>query len=99
MQSFLEFKNMVWKLGTLKTRGLPHINLFLYIPIEKNTFDIYLKSLKPFEAAKARRILMASKWAIGANIYSKSIPPFGKTLVQRTSPCFSLPTHPHSVCF
>jgi hypothetical protein len=46
IQSFLEFKNRVWKLGTLKTRGLPHIDLFLYIPIQKRTFDIYLKKLK-----------------------------------------------------
>jgi hypothetical protein len=30
---FLKFENMVWKLGILKTRGLPHINLFLHIPI------------------------------------------------------------------
>jgi hypothetical protein len=33
IQSFLEFRNMVWKLGTLKTRRLLNINLFLYIPI------------------------------------------------------------------
>jgi hypothetical protein len=46
IQSFLEFKNMVWKLGTLKTMGLPNIYLFLYIPIQKGTFDIYLKKLK-----------------------------------------------------
>jgi hypothetical protein len=42
----LEFKNMVWKHGTLKIRGLPHIDLFLYIPIQKGTFDIHLKNLK-----------------------------------------------------
>jgi hypothetical protein len=46
IQSFLEFKNVVWKLGTLKTRGLHNIYLFLYIPIQKGTFDIHLKKLK-----------------------------------------------------
>jgi hypothetical protein len=46
IQSFLEFKNMVSKLGTLKTRGLSHIHLFLYILIQKGTFDIHLKTLK-----------------------------------------------------
>jgi hypothetical protein len=46
IQSFLEFKTVVWKLGTLKTRGLPNIYLFLYIPIKKGTFDIHLKKLK-----------------------------------------------------
>jgi hypothetical protein len=43
IQDFLEFKNMVWKLGTLKTRGLPHIDHFLYISIQKGTYGIHLK--------------------------------------------------------
>jgi hypothetical protein len=46
IQSFLEFKNMVWKLGTLKTMGLPNIYRFLYVPIQKGSFDIHLKKIK-----------------------------------------------------
>jgi hypothetical protein len=61
---------MVWKLRTLKTRGLSQINLFLYIPILKSTFDIHLKKIKPFEGAGARRILMASKRATRAKVSS-----------------------------
>jgi hypothetical protein len=33
IQSFLEYEYRVCKLGTFKTRGLPNINFFLYIPI------------------------------------------------------------------
>jgi hypothetical protein len=49
---------------------MPNIDLFLYTPIQKGTFDIHWKSLKPFEEAKAKRILMASKRAIGAKVSS-----------------------------
>jgi hypothetical protein len=69
IQSFLEFKNVVWKLGTLKTRGYLTYTC-LYIPIQKGTFDIHLKKLKPFEAAKAKRILMAPKRATRAKVSS-----------------------------
>jgi hypothetical protein len=61
---------MVWKLGTHKIRGLPNINLFLYIPIQESNFDIHLKKFKTFEEAKVRRILMASNRATGAKISS-----------------------------
>jgi hypothetical protein len=37
---------MIWKLGTLKTREFPNINLFLYIPVQESTFDIHLKKFK-----------------------------------------------------
>jgi hypothetical protein len=37
---------MVWKHEILKTRGMAHMDLFLYIPIQKGTFDIHLKKLK-----------------------------------------------------
>ena len=70
IQSFLEFKNMVWNLGTLKTRGLPHIDLFLYTPIQKALLTSIWKSLKPYEEAKNKRILMVSKWATGENASS-----------------------------
>jgi hypothetical protein len=45
-------------------------DLFFYIPIQKCTFYIHLKKLKHFEAAKAKRILMASKWATEAKVSS-----------------------------
>jgi hypothetical protein len=53
-----------------QNQGLYHIDFFLYIPIQKGTFNIHSKSLKPFEAANAKRILMASKWATGAKVSS-----------------------------
>jgi hypothetical protein len=61
---------MVWKLGTLKTRGLPHIDVFIYIPIHKGTFDMHLKKIKTYKATKAKRILMASKRATWAKVSS-----------------------------
>jgi hypothetical protein len=46
---------MVWKLRTLKIRGLPHINLFLYIPIQESTFDIHLKRFRTLQSSKSKK--------------------------------------------
>src|SRR5579883_1113058 len=70
IQGFLKFKHSVRVLGVFKAWGLPNINLFLYKPIQESTFNIHLKKLKPLEAAKAKRILMASKRATGAKVSS-----------------------------
>jgi hypothetical protein len=52
IQSFIEFKNIVRKLRIFKARGLSHINLFLYIPIQEGTLHIHLIQLKPFRSRK-----------------------------------------------
>ena len=48
IQGFVEFKNMVSKLRIFKARRLPHINLFLYVPIQEGTLHIHLIQLEPF---------------------------------------------------
>ena len=70
IQGFVDFKNMVGELRIFKARGLPNINLFLYVPIQESTLQSIWYSLNPFEAANTKRILMASKWAIGAKVSS-----------------------------
>jgi hypothetical protein len=46
IQSVLEFKMWFGNLELSKPGGLPNIYIFLYIPIQKGTFDIHLKKLK-----------------------------------------------------
>jgi hypothetical protein len=48
IQGFVEFKNMVGVLRIFKAMGLPHINLFLYVPIQEGTLHIHLIQLEPF---------------------------------------------------
>jgi hypothetical protein len=42
IQGFVEFKNMVVELRIFNARGLPHINLFLYVPIQEGTLHVHL---------------------------------------------------------
>jgi hypothetical protein len=52
IQGIVEFKNMVGELRIFKTRGLPNINLFLYIPVQESTLHIHLIQLEPFRSYK-----------------------------------------------
>jgi hypothetical protein len=52
IQGFVEFKNMVGKLRIFKARGLPHINLFLYVPVQEGTLHVHLIQLEPFQSCK-----------------------------------------------
>jgi hypothetical protein len=61
---------MVGVLRIFKARGLPHINLFLYVLVQEGTLHIHLIQLEPFEATNAKRILMASRRATGAKVSS-----------------------------
>jgi hypothetical protein len=48
IQVFMELINIVRKLQIFKAMGLPHINLFLYVPIQEGTLHIHLIQLEPF---------------------------------------------------
>ena len=52
IQGFMEFKNMVGELRIFKARGLPHIHLFLYVPIQEGTLHVHLIQLEPFRSCK-----------------------------------------------
>jgi hypothetical protein len=59
------------KLSTLKARWLLHINFLLKKnPFKKALFTSIRYTLNPLATKKARRILIASKRATGANVYS-----------------------------
>jgi hypothetical protein len=62
--------NMVRKLGTLKTRGYLTYNSSSIYPFKKALLTSVWKRLKPFEATKAKRIIMALKRATGAKVSS-----------------------------
>jgi hypothetical protein len=66
----MEFTNIVGELRFFKARWLPNINLFLYVPVQESTLHIYLIQLESFEAVNAKRILVASRQAIGAKVSS-----------------------------
>jgi hypothetical protein len=42
IQSFVELKNMVGELRIFKARGLPNINIFLYVPVQESIVHIHL---------------------------------------------------------
>jgi hypothetical protein len=59
------------KLNILKPRWLPHINFLLQNPFKKALFTSIWYNLNPLLIEKARRILIASKWATGGNVSSE----------------------------
>src|SRR6185295_18347688 len=56
IQSLLKLEDPVWKLRTLKARGLLHIDLLLYKPVQEGTLYIHLVQLELLRTAKAKKI-------------------------------------------
>jgi hypothetical protein len=53
IQSFLKFKTWFGNLELSKLEA--HIHLFLYIPIQKSTFDIHLEKFKTLLNSKSKK--------------------------------------------